>query len=39
MHQANYVELNAIAAHHRSAGDLALSILDGAGGQGWKTPP
>ncbi|GII57812.1 hypothetical protein Pth03_62010 [Planotetraspora thailandica] len=36
MHQAAYVELNAIAAHHRPAGDLALSILDGAGGTGME---
>lgn len=34
MHQAGYAELNAVAAHHRDAADLALSVLDGTGGTG-----
>lgn len=36
MHQASYVELNAVAAHHRAAGDVALSVYDGAGGTGME---
>jgi len=34
MHQTSYAELNAVAAHHRDAGDVAVSVVNGAGGTG-----
>ncbi len=34
MHQASYAELNAVAAHHRHAGALAVSVVEGTGGTG-----